>query len=130
MVNSPSTVLITDDDPLVRATYKHSFEEAGYLVLEADDGRKVLTHLTDEVIDILLLDVFMPDQDGIATLLEIRRRFPKLKIIVMSGGGMSGGMDFLNVAMKLGADGAVRKPISPRLLLDMIERNEFSSQAA
>jgi DNA-binding NtrC family response regulator len=125
-----TTVLITDDDPLVRATYRHPFEQAGYWVLEADDGRKVMQFLTDEIIDIVLLDVFMPDQDGIATLLEIRRTFPKLKIIVMSGGGMSGGVDFLNAAMKLGADGAVRKPISPRLLLDIIERNEFSSQVA
>ena len=106
------------------------FEEAGYRVIEADDGRKVLQHLTEDNIDIVLLDVFMPDQDGIATLLEIRRKFPSLKIIVMSGGGMSGRYDFLKAATKFGADGVVRKPMSPLRLLEMIEHNDFSSQAA
>jgi two-component system chemotaxis response regulator CheY len=127
MADAPITVLITDDDPLVRATYRHPFEEAGYRVLEADDGRKVMKHLTHDVIDILLLDVFMPDQDGLETLLEVKRKFPTTKVIVMSGGGMSGRYEFLEAARKFGATGAVRKPISPRLLLDMIQRNDFSS---
>ena len=123
-----STILIADDDVLVRDTYKYAFEQAGHRVFVADGGRRAVQRVTEHIIDTVILDVYMPDEDGIETLLNIRRISPQTKIIMMTGGGARGCYDFLETAMKLGATGVVRKPISPRQLITMIETNTVPVQ--
>ncbi len=115
------TLLIADDDHLVRMTYRHFFEEAGHTTGLANDGSETIAYLEKHDVDTVFLDVFMPDKDGLETLIEIKKRFPAVRVIVMSGGGMNQRYDILNVALKFGADGVVRKPTGPRELLDMLE---------
>ena len=117
------TILLVDDDSLVRGTFDFAFKTAGYDVLLADDGRKGLELLEGQLIGTVILDVFMPGQDGIETLIAVKRKFPGVKVIVMSGGGARGHYDFLEAAIKLGADGIVRKPISPQQLIAMLEND-------
>ena len=124
------TVMIADDDKLVRLTFKHVFEEAGYTALVADNGRDAIAQLSRTDVGTIFLDVFMPDQDGIETLLEIKRAHPETRVIVMSGGGVRGRYDFLAAATKFGADGVVRKPISPQQLIAMFEADQFRQPAA
>lgn len=123
------TILLVDDDSLVRGTYEFAFKAAGYEVVLADEGSKVLALLEQQTIATVILDVFMPGQDGIETLLTIKRKFPSVKVIVMSGGGQRGQYDFLAAAMKLGADGIVRKPILPQKLISMLENNTIPRTA-
>jgi CheY-like chemotaxis protein len=124
------SLLVVDDDPLVQATYKHCFEEAGYKTGVANDGRAALTYLAQNKTDTVFLDVFMPDKDGLETLLEIKKQFPDLRVVVMTGGGERARFDFLSAAAKFGADGVVKKPISPAELIRMVETNSFPSAAA
>jgi CheY-like chemotaxis protein len=130
MAKAIKSLLVADDDPLVQATYKHCFEEAGYKTGIANDGREALAYLAENEVNTLFLDVFMPDKDGLETLLEAKKRFPGLRIVVMTGGGHRARFDFLSAAAKFGADGVVKKPISPTELIRMVETDSFPSASA
>jgi CheY-like chemotaxis protein len=108
MPEEAKTLLIVDDDKLVQSMLEMMFEDEGYKVVLADDGNHALTQLKGHPIDLVLLDVLMPNKDGIETLIDIKRRQPKLPVLVMTGGGRCK-QDFLEVAAKFGADGTVRK---------------------
>lgn len=117
---SKRTILIADDDPGVIVGLRAILEGAGYRVVAANNGREAVLFLRREPAQCVLLDVFMPDQDGIETLREIKEAFPGTRVLIMSGSGMPGGYDFLNAAIKLGADGAMRKPVTTSQLLALV----------
>lgn len=125
MKNKKSTVLIADDDLLLATSFQRFLEDKGYEVRVAKDGIGAIQVIAREVVDFVLLDIFMPDQDGIETLREIKRTFPELRVGVMSGGGVRGRYDFLGAALKFGADGVAQKPITLNQLLAMVETNSF-----
>ena len=114
-------VLIADDEQFVQKTFKFCLEEAGYEVGLARDGREALRYVQAHKPAVVLLDVFMPESDGLETLLEIKRYAPATRVIVMSGGGVKNRYEFLSMASKLGADGVVRKPLSPRALIAILQ---------
>lgn len=114
-------ILITDDDPHVQKTLKFSLEEYGYTVGLAKNGQEALRYIEMRCPSAVLLDVFMPDSDGLEALLTAKKQFPDIKVIVMSGGGMKGHYEFLSMAKKFGADGVLRKPIRASDLLAMLE---------
>lgn len=116
-----TTVLIVDDDPLIRETFRYPLEQKGYRVLAADDGDHAMEVIGGSNVDIVLLDILMPNKEGLETLLEIKSRFPGAVVHVMSGGGSRNKTDFLTIAAKFGADGIIRKPFSSRDLLRLIE---------
>jgi DNA-binding response OmpR family regulator len=106
------TVLLVDDDPIVRATYEHLLKEHGYEVLSAGDGNEALSCLRESSVGAILLDVFMPDRDGLETLIEVKKEFPGVRVIVMTGGGLGTRQEYLAIASKFGADAIVKKPAS------------------
>ena len=114
------TVLVVDDDKLIRASYHLLLKRKGYTVLLADDGDAAISMLHAAPVDVVVLDVLMPKKEGIETLMEIKRAFPSVKVIVMTGGGARDKYDFLTVAKKFGADGVIRKPMTPATLLAAI----------
>ena len=118
-------LLIADDDHLVRTTYKYIFDEAGYATGLASNGCETIAYLERHEVDIVFLDVFMPDKDGLETLIEIKNRFPRVHVIAMSGGGMHQRYDILGVASKFGANGVIRKPAARHDLLAMAERSHL-----
>ena len=63
----------------------------------------------------------MPRKDGLETLIELKRRFPRLTVFAMSGGAGRNGADFLAIARKFGADGVLRKPFRPETLFALID---------
>ena len=113
-------ILVVDDEELVCRTYCNAFREAGYKVLAAGSGKRVLPILGEEAVQAIFLDVFMPDQDGLETLMTIKRASPETLVVVMSGG--TARFDYLDAALKLGADEIVRKPASPASLLEILAR--------
>jgi|HubBroStandDraft_6_1064221.scaffolds.fasta_scaffold96821_3 DNA-binding NtrC family response regulator len=121
MVANTKTVLITDDDKLILASFRHALERQGYKVLLAEEGASALAFLEKETVDIVFLDILMPGKDGLETLLEIKRRFPGVPVHVMSGGGTRSRHDFLTVAQKFGASSVIRKPVIPVDLIKIIE---------
>jgi DNA-binding NarL/FixJ family response regulator len=65
---------------------------------------------------VVLTDLLMPEQDGIGAILQMRRERPAARIVAMSGGGRIDKADYLTAAVKLGADAAVEKRDTDRLL--------------
>jgi two-component system KDP operon response regulator KdpE len=103
-------ILVVDDDPAIRKLFRKVLEEFGYLVAKAGNGRQAMNALRDQFFDLTVLDLSMPDMDGIEVLQAIRRELPHIKIVVISG-FMKGAM--LSAASALGADAAIQKPLTP-----------------
>jgi CheY-like chemotaxis protein len=118
MQNVSKAVMIVDDDPIILETCCYQLEEMGHTVLVARSGAHALRQLREQKIDAVFLDIIMPDKDGIETLLEIKKNWPSLRVYAMSGGGRASLRVFLDAAMKLGADGILKKPFFP---LDMLK---------
>ena len=91
-------VLVIDDDDALREVISGALEFQGYEVAQANNGRKGVDLLDGTLVDLVITDIIMPEQEGVETTLEIRKRFPDLKIIAMSGGTRFRTMDYLEVA--------------------------------
>jgi CheY-like chemotaxis protein len=116
-------ILIIDDDFSVRNCIREMLEQTGYSVLEAENGVVGLGIFRHNKVDLVIIDLFMPEKEGIETIIELRKDFPDLKILAISGGIPGYGPDhFLNVAQKLGADCSLDKPFTMQELLSVVER--------
>jgi two-component system, chemotaxis family, chemotaxis protein CheY len=105
-------VLIIDDDDDVRGVLRLMLESEGFEVAESRDGAEGIQALRQQAADLVFCDLFMPGKDGLEVIQELRRDFPGVKVIAMSGGGYSGTMALLDVARQLGAVEALSKPFS------------------
>ena len=114
-------VLVVDDHADVRISIRRTLEEAGHRVLDAADGELALRLLETTPIDVVITDLFMPGQDGIVLLRQIRKDFPAVKVIAISGGGFGGKLDLLKDAVLLGASSALRKPFTQDQLLGALD---------
>jgi len=116
-------ILAIDDDSAICATVCLILERAGHHVVTAQDGRGGLKLLEADRFDLLLIDIFMPEMDGLETIRMVRRSRPELPIIVMSGSVERAKMpDYLSFATKLGAIESLRKPFKPAILVDTVDR--------
>ena len=115
-----SRILIAEDHSKVRETIRRTLVAAGFEVREASNGAEALQAFRSQPADLVLCDMFMPDQDGLETIKVLRREFPAVKIIAISGGG-SVGMDMLPIARHLGAIEILYKPFAAADLLAAIE---------
>jgi len=102
-------VLVIDDEAAVRAALCATLSDAGCAATEARDGAEALEILRANPADAVLMDIYMPLQDGFEAIRELRRVAPALKIIAISGGSR-GNFDPLKAAEMLGADRTLRKP--------------------
>jgi CheY-like chemotaxis protein len=116
-------ILLVDDDADVRRSIGATLTTAGYEVIMAMDGDEAV-HRWRELNggDLVLLDLFMPEKDGLETIIELRSHTPGVPIIAMSGGGLSGRVDVLQDAKMLGAIETLAKPFNSQVLLDMVAR--------
>ena len=116
------TVLVIDDDAQLRKLLRSVLQSAGYQVSEACDGREGVQAVQFHPPDLVLCDIFMGEQDGLVTILKLRREFPTLKVIAMSGGGALVPASFLDEARIFGAVATLSKPFSPDTLLATVRR--------
>jgi DNA-binding response OmpR family regulator len=93
---------------------------SGYQVTEARDGAEGLRIHRGDPADLIITDVVMPEKEGLETILELRKEFPALKILAISGGGRNQPGDYLPVARKLGANRTLAKPFARAELLAAI----------
>ena len=124
-------ILVIDDDRDVRICILDNLEAAGYSVFGADNGNTGIAIFRSDPVDLVIVDLFMPEKEGIETIIELRRGFPDLKILAISGGIPGYGPDdFLHIAQKLGADGSLDKPFTMQHLLSVIGDLLASDRAA
>jgi DNA-binding response OmpR family regulator len=113
-------ILIVDDEQSFRAALRTILKSEGYSVLEAQQGEIAMNLVRKHPIDLALIDLFMPEQDGLETILQMRRHAPQVKIIAISGGGQYGLTDVLQAARLMGADRILTKPFDRQALLTTI----------
>jgi DNA-binding response OmpR family regulator len=116
---SPS-ILVIDDEQLIRLQIRNALEFEGFTVHEAANGNEGLARIAQSTPDVVITDILMPDKEGIETILELRRTHPKIRIIAISGGGRTGNKDFLRTAKHLGADRTLAKPFGLAELLRLV----------
>ena len=115
-------ILVIDDDHLVRYALSKILLSAGYEVVTASDGRRGMAVLWEEDPDVVITDIIMPEQEGIDTIIQMRRERPRVKIIAISGGGRIRNIDFLEMAQSLGANDVLAKPFEVDELLSCLIR--------
>jgi DNA-binding response OmpR family regulator len=115
-------ILIIDDDDQVRKMLRLTLNAAGFDVVEAQDGKVAmkLFHEDPTLVDLVITDLIMPEKEGIETIIELRRDFPKIPIIAISGGGRIDPNDYLILAKKLGAQITLEKPFSRKDIIDAV----------
>jgi len=113
-----ATILFIDDEDSVRRLTQIALERAGYRVLIAESGQHGLRLLEHQEVDLILVDIFMPDMDGLEVIQLLRKSRPLSKIIATSGG--SGDGNYLDTAKYLGAQDTLLKPFSLQELLDTV----------
>ncbi len=103
------TILIVDDEPGVRAALSGVLRDEGYGVESVGSGEECLDRLTRGTVDLILLDVWLPGMDGLATLARVRERQVDAQVVLISG---HGNIESAVRAIKLGAFDFVEKPLS------------------
>jgi CheY-like chemotaxis protein len=116
-----ASILIVEDDPLVRSSLRIILESFGHAVEDAEDGTVALT-MDHSSFDVVITDILMPGISGVEFIGALRAKGFDAGIVAMSGGNRLGGVDPLEQALAAGADMAMRKPFSARELLAALEK--------
>jgi len=123
------TILVVDDEDDVRESVREVLSDEGYRVVDTADGTLVLDLIRQERPELVLLDIWMPQVDGIGLLKEIKIQEPGLNVVMVSG---HGNIHTAVTATKFGAFDFLEKPVSLDGLLLTVQRalGESSSSAA
>lgn len=113
-------ILIVDDDEAFRDMLFKALERAGHHVRAASDGNVALQFYSSDPSDLVILDIVMPEREGTDTIMALRRLEPTVKIVAMSGGGLTNAGLNLKVARKLGARRTLQKPFTLKEMLDAV----------
>jgi len=106
-----------DDEDEVRLSLRRMLESAGYEVLEASDGQEAMKVCRSRPLDLVITDIFMPGQEGMETIQALRREFPSVKIIAITGKASE---VYLKTARLLGAQATLQKPLRLDPLLEAV----------
>ncbi len=123
-------ILIIDDESQIRSMLRLMLERVGYEVIEAADGLEGIRQYRDNPADLIITDLIMPNKDGIGMIIELKKEFPKVKIIAMSGGGVNRPEGYLDGAKKLGATRTLTKPIDRDQMLAAVKETLREDTAA
>jgi DNA-binding NtrC family response regulator len=118
MFEPAAHILVVDDDEAVRNVLKTILESSGYTVSLAANGRVAMEMMQDGNFDLIITDLVMPEQEGIETIKRIRKEYPSIRVIAMSG---AFGGDYLRIASLLGAHSTLPKPIRMEAVLSAVE---------
>jgi CheY-like chemotaxis protein len=115
------TILIIDDDEAVLVLYTRYLESKGYTVLQAADGREGLRLFEATPPDLVITDIIMPEMDGLELIPKLRKKFPNVPVIAISGGMRNATITFLPHAKTFGACRVFEKPVDLSDLLQAIK---------
>ena len=111
-------ILVVDDDAALLEVLAQTLSQAGYTVATAANGRQAEAIYRIQSPDVVITDIYMLDKDGLEVLSELRRHFPGVKVIAMSGAMSKDNM--LQVVSALGASLTLAKPFGPAELLQAV----------
>lgn len=114
-------VLLIDDDAFARSTVRIMLENLACNVTEAEDGAVASTVMESKDFDLVVTDIFMPNQDGIETIRKIRRARNNVCILAISSEGLDGRVNYLKMAERIGADYTLAKPLHSEQLAGILQ---------
>ncbi len=112
-VNPKATILVVDDEPEVRGVLEEYFIAHGYAAIGAESAAAAKTLAAAQAIDLALVDINMPGEDGLSLARHLRERYAKIAIVMLTSAGTV--VDRI-VGLEMGADDYVAKPFDPREL--------------
>jgi DNA-binding NtrC family response regulator len=115
------SILIVDDEPGIRELLCIMLEAAGHSVSSAEDGVQAPKVMASRPIDLVITDLLMPERDGLEFITEVRKKYPKVRIIAMSGGGHIARDSYLRIAKTFGAHYILEKPFNQASVLGAID---------
>lgn len=115
------TVLVVDDDEGIRRLGMSLLTRRGFKSEGAANGKEAVRRLRSQQFDAVVLDLLMPEKDGIETLMDIKTHQPETYVIAISGGGRIAADEYLQLATMCGADVSLRKPFSFGHVADLLE---------
>jgi two-component system, chemotaxis family, chemotaxis protein CheY len=113
-------IVVIDDDPALRGTIRKILERGGHTVREAGDGDAGLRMVEEAQPDLVVTDLLMPEKEGIETIMELCDRYPRVRIIAISGAGGVDDPGPLVDAELFGAHATLPKPFSVDTLLRVV----------
>jgi DNA-binding NtrC family response regulator len=113
-----ATILLINHEAHTREIFQVALEEAGYRVLTAENENHGLRLLEIQEVDLILVDLVMPDMEGLDLIPLLRKLRPAIKMIAIADG--SGEWDYLDAARVLGAHATLKKRFSVQELLDAV----------
>ena len=121
MARAALRILVIDDDEGITDSIARLLCTRGHAVTMVNDASRALEHLESSAFDLVITDIIMFGTDGIETIQVIRRQFPSMPVIAMSGGGC-GFLGCLKTARMLGANETLEKPFEDGALFETIDR--------
>jgi DNA-binding response OmpR family regulator len=115
-------ILIADDDRGIRRTLHIGLSKAGYEVVEARDGDEAMRLWRADGADLVIVDIHMPDKDGIEVIRELHAERPSTPVIAMTDGGRSKNLDPLRHAKAFGAVRTIEKPFTLEQMLAIVKQ--------
>ena len=109
-MNNRANVLIVDDEEVVRRSHLRSLESTGCNAQVAGDGTEALRVMEQHPFDVILLDIRMPDLDGMDVLKIIKERWPDIEVVVITGYPT---IESAKESVRLGAFNYLAKPVGP-----------------
>jgi DNA-binding response OmpR family regulator len=115
-----ASILVVEDDEDIRPLITAMLVKAGHAVRQAGNGLEGAKLYRESPADLVLTDVVMPEQEGLAMIIELRRINPAVRIIAMSGGFAYDPKLYLHMASRFGADRVLRKPFQFTELIEAV----------
>jgi two-component system, chemotaxis family, chemotaxis protein CheY len=106
------TVLVIEDEDYIRSLMREMLTPNGYEVREAENGVEGVKMYKQNPASVVLLDMFMPEKDGLETLRDLLRIDPRVRVVAMSGGGKHSHVQILKPASLMGAIHVLLKPFT------------------
>ena len=115
-----ATIAVVDDQKVMRDMMAAALGRCGYDVVTANNGREARERLSEQEVDLLITDIFMPGEDGIEVLRQVRTIRSQLPVIAVSGGGQHIVGEVLSFARMLGAQKVLAKPFAVGELMEAV----------
>lgn len=121
-MSSKKVVCVIDDDASVRRTLCSQLEAAGFQTVEAVEGTSGMAAVRQTNPSVVVVDIIMPEREGLSTIKEIKEKHPATRILAISGGGIGDADRYLQFALSLGADDTLTKPFRMADLIERVQR--------
>jgi len=119
--SSRSRILLIEDDRQIRAVLQEALEQIGHDVIPCNNGTEGVEIYKRSQIDLVIMDLLLPDKDGFETLNELKKHNHAVNVLAISGGFTQGNVNILTIAQRLGARQTLAKPFDLQRFTNVVE---------